>query len=49
VGAAYSAHPVDEPDDLIGSAGREVILAKRRGGSSLVIHEPEPMLVVAVN
>tara|TARA_B110000438_G_scaffold106200_1_gene104495 strand:- start:1551 stop:2444 length:894 start_codon:yes stop_codon:yes gene_type:complete len=49
VGAAYSAHPVAEPDDLIGSAGREVILAKRRGGSSLVIHEPEPMLVVAVN
>jgi GGDEF domain-containing protein len=49
LGAAYSAHSVSEPDDLIGAAGREVILAKRRGGSSLVIHEPEPMLVEAVN
>ena len=49
LGATYSAHPVLEPDDLIGAAGREVILAKRRGGSSLVIHEPEPMLVEVVN
>ena len=49
LGATYSAYPVLEPDDLIGAAGREVILAKRRGGSSLVIHEPEPMLVEVVN
>jgi GGDEF domain-containing protein len=48
VGVAFSSTRVGDPDDLIEAAGREVHVARRRGGDRLVIHDPVEELQSAV-
>ena len=48
VGVAYRSNRVGDPGDLIEAAGREVHVARRRGGDRLVIHDPGEELQSAV-